>query len=511
MQGNSVIGDMPGLTKRCGLIIGLIFAAAVIILLATVFWVGYQGSDDGSYIDGALAWYYNFPHIGHSHWDLRYPVLFAIDAGFLIFGINEFAVGVSMLMYLFGLVAVSVWLLQRWFSVVESLIFIVIFCAMPGVTVAATFANADIPELFYVVASVALYCAALESTHSRSLLFAAGLAAGLAFATRETTLGLIAAYGLLFLFRPGVKRAHFFLIAFGFVLMLSLEWLYYGITVGHPLWRYTLDVQHGKVDRSAVLPAGQALDLEGNLGGALSPLLMFFASQKYALIFYSMLGFTPLLLRSSWNRRQQDVLIATAALFVGWAGHVLLNGSLLLLVPRYFLVTAWVASILTAIGLGRLWTARPRLTGGVLLALLLSDAACLYVENLSPNQASRAAITVALENHEPVYTDSLTRRRGRFIAQNSGIAHYIIAAKPPPGSRYVLAIDNLSRCRDANCEADRAVLTDIPHWKEIKRIVPAPRAVAILLESLNVRQLIPGDIYKKLVRPNSGVVVYRVE
>ena len=93
-----------------------LISAMMIGVLGTLFWVGYQGTDDGSYVDAALAWYRHFPQIGHSHWDLRYPIIFALDIGFAIFGVNEVAVGMTMLAYLFAVVVVSIWLLQRWFG-----------------------------------------------------------------------------------------------------------------------------------------------------------------------------------------------------------------------------------------------------------------------------------------------------------------------------------------------------------------------------------------------------------
>ncbi|HEY3911019.1 MAG TPA: hypothetical protein VGM07_14155 [Stellaceae bacterium] len=496
-----------------GFALALVVAAAVIAVLGTVFWVGYQGSDDGSYIDAALAWYRHFPQVGHTHWDVRYPIIFALDAGFWIFGVRELAVGMAMLAYLFALVAVSIWMLQRWFGVSESLIFVVIFCAMPGVIVISTYANDDVTELFYVVTSFALYCAAYESSRPRLLLVCAGLAAGLAFMTRETTAGLILAYGLLFLLRPGLKRTDYFFMGFGFAILMLAEMAYYTIEIGNPLWRFTIDAHADTVNRAGAIQPGQVIDREGNLhvgGSIVSSLLVFLASQKYAAVFYGMLCLIPLLVRSGWNNMQRSFLVAAGALFIAWAGFIILNVSLLYLVPRYFLVTAWVAAILVAIGLVRLWRGRPRLAGALLAVLLVSDAACLYVEDTDPIQASRAAIAVALQSHEPVYTDPITRRRGRFLAQVAGVADDIIAAKPKPGSLYVLAPDNLARCYDPDCAAYLAQPISTRGMKKIEQITPPPRAIGALLDKLKLTQLIPKQIRRKLIQPNSGVTVYRV-
>lgn len=499
------------LSRRNALLISCAIAALVIAVLGSIFWVGYQGADDSAYIDGALDWYRHFPFVGGSHWDLRYPVILAIDAGFWLFGIREFSVGVVMLAYLFGLVAISIWMLQRWFGLAESLVFIVLFCAMPGIIVVATYANADVTEVFFVAFSLACYCTAFESRHRRWLLICAGFAAGLGFATRETTIGLIAAYGLLFLVRPGIKRSEYVLIGLGFAAVIFLEMAYFQFEVGNPFWRFTLDVHHDSVDRSTVLGPGQVLDNQGNLGGWMSAILIFLVSQKYALIFYAMLGAIPLFLRRAWNQVQLAFLFAAGALFIGWAGHVLLNVWLLYLVPRYFVATAWVAALFAAIGLVQLWNGRPRLAGFIAILMLIADALCLYVENTEPIQASRAAINVTLQRHEPVYTDALTRYRGRFLAQTLGVGDQIMVGNPKPGSLYVLSRENRTQCRLRNCDADRANLNEIGHWKEIERIVPQPRVIGKLLDSLKLTQLIPGDIRRKLVEPNPGVVVYRVE
>src|SRR5436190_1813741 len=96
-----------GLSARSGLILSLVVALGVIAALGLFFWVGYMGTDDSAYVDGALSWYRHFPYVGRSHWEVRYPILFMIDFGFAVFGINEPAIGISMLIYLFGIVALS--------------------------------------------------------------------------------------------------------------------------------------------------------------------------------------------------------------------------------------------------------------------------------------------------------------------------------------------------------------------------------------------------------------------
>ena len=508
--------EISRLSRRSAFAIALLIAAAIVAILGSLRWVGYQGTDDGQYVDAALAWYHRVPQIDRSTWTwgLRYPVIFAIDTAFWLFGVNVFAVGAAMLAYLFALVAVSIWMLQRWFGFVESVIFAIIFCGMPGVIVLATIANDDITELFYVAASVACFCAAFDSTYRRYLLVAAGIAAGLAFAVRETTAGLIIAYGLLFLFRPGIRRSDYFLIGAGFVIVILAEMAYFTIETGNPLWRFMLDFsREPNLNRAVALAPKHFIDREGNLGiggPAGTEFFMFFFSQKYALIFYAMLGVVPGLARSAWTSSQKTVLIVLGTLFIAWAGFVIGNVKLLDLVPRFIVVTAWVAAMLAAIGLARLRRNHLGLVVLSLLALIMSEAVCLYLENTDPSQASFAAIDLALQTHDPVYTNTATKLRGRFVAQIDGVADKIRIGKPTPGSLYVLAPDDLKRCDYGGCDADRAVLSGFNHWKEIERIVPRPRAIGSLLDMIGVTHLIPPEFRKKIVQPNSGVVIYRV-
>ena len=112
--------------------------------------------------------------------------------------------------------------------------------------------------------------------------------------------------------------------------------------------------------------------------------------------------------------------------------------------------------------------------------------------------------------HEPVYTDVVTRVRGRFIAQTLGVGDQVLVGDPKPNSLYVLSNDNRSQCQMRNCEADRADISRRGQWEEIERITPSPRAIGLILDKLDLAQLIPRDIRKKLIAPNSGVIVYRI-
>lgn len=491
-------------------------AAVTIAFLGAAFWVGYQGTDDGSYIDAALTWRDHFPLVGRSHWELRYPVIVVLDTAFWMFGVNVAAVGASMLACLFAVVALSIWILQRWFGAWESVIFVAIFCTLPGALVLSTVANADVPELFLVVASLAFYFSACRSFHSKWLLLGAGIAAGLAFATRETSIGLMIAYAILFVFVPGIPRRDYLFLASGFLAVVGLEMCYFFVQTGNPLWRFTLDVHHDSVDRSTALQVGKVIDREGNfsvggpMGKFVAPVLVFLVTQKYGLVYYALLGSLAFLLCRAWTNRQTFILVTLGIVFLAWAGFVILNTGLLYLVPRYFLVNAWIASFVSAIALARLFETRTRLAAAILTTLLAASTVCLWVENTDPNRPSRVAVELAATSGKTVYTDAVTRRRGRFIAQLRGVTGRIRDGHPAVGTLYVLVPENLSRCESEHCSSYVPDRSTILRWRAVAQTAPSPPILGRALENSGLARIIPDQIFRKIARPGSDVFVYQV-
>jgi len=489
--------------------------------LGALFWVGYTGTDDGSYVDAALGWLHHFPYVGDSHWAVRYPVVLTAAAGMALLGERTLAAGLPFLLALLATALITVRLMGRRLGAAEAGAFACLFLTMPGSIVLATIASADIVELFLVVASLALYLAAEAAGRGRwALLLGAGACAGLAFLARETTVALVLAYGVLFLVRPAVPRGEFVLLGAGFCLVVLAETAFHGIATGDPLYRWRLDTTHDVVNRAAeaarTAAAGNVIDREGNLslgGPLLDSLLLFLVSQKYGLAFYlGALGSVPVLRGLRTRGHAWSLLVAVLVLGACWCVFVVAAQQVLFLVPRYVLVGAWAACVLGGALLGRWWREGRRvLAGSLFLAALAANAACLLVENTDPIQASKAALAdAARTDGEPVWTDPLTARRGRFLREIEGLDGRLRAGPPPAGALFAYAPGNVAQCAaSAECGNTARPYTPRPGWVELGRDVPAPKPLGVLLQRMGLP--LPRQLWQKIAQPNAGVILYRTE
>ncbi len=171
---------------------------AVIVLSGTIVLadpVGYIGGrwDDGRYLEAALEWVRAGPVLGHDHWALRWPVVATAAVSINMFGLSP----VSLMLP--GLVAFSL-LLAITFAGVrlvtgDRTAAIVSALAVTTAIVtasAATRLTADLPEtLSWCAALWSLVAATRQSGRAQAAwLLATGISCGLAWAVRETALGL---------------------------------------------------------------------------------------------------------------------------------------------------------------------------------------------------------------------------------------------------------------------------------------------------------------------------------
>jgi 4-amino-4-deoxy-L-arabinose transferase-like glycosyltransferase len=501
--------------------IPMLVSVVLALGLGALFWVGYTGTDDGTYVDAALGWLRHAPYVGDSHWAVRYPVVLTAAAGMALLGERTLAVGLPFLLALLGTALITVRLMARRLGVAEASAFACLFLTMPGSLVLATLASADVMELFLVVASLAFYLAAEDAGRQRwALLLGAGLCAGLAVLVRETTAALVLAYGVLFLIRPAVPRRQFALIGAGLCLVVLAEILVQGIATGDPLYRWQLDSTHDVVNRAVqaarTAAAGHVIDKEGNLslgGPFLDTLLMFLVSQKYGLAFYlGALGSVQVLRSRGVRGAARSLLVAVLVLGVCWCAFVVANQNLLYLIPRYVLVGAWAACVLGGALLGHWWSeGRRALAGALFLAALAANGACLLVENTDPIQASKAALAAAARaGGEPVWTDPLTARRGRFLREVEGLDGRLRAGPPPPGALFAYAPGNVAQCAASpECGNMAQPYTPHPGWVELGRDIPAPKLFGALLQRTGLP--LPPQLWRKIVQPNAGVILYRTD
>lgn len=231
--------------KDCPPILTVSVVLATVGLLALT-WIGYRGyADDILTIRGAQMWLDSFPYLGQTHWELRHPYVWGVASGIGVLGISEF----SVIAVNYAAMLVVVWLLWsalcRWLGSIGAVVGAVLLLSTPAFVFAGSTVTPGIVELMFVLISVLSYLRAAElaGRDQSRWLFMSGIALGLAFLVRETTLGLVAAFGVLFLLGNGIARPRYLAIAAGFTIVVALEVSAIWLATGDPFYRYKIDME----------------------------------------------------------------------------------------------------------------------------------------------------------------------------------------------------------------------------------------------------------------------------
>jgi 4-amino-4-deoxy-L-arabinose transferase-like glycosyltransferase len=513
-------GTTPPSTEIAGV-------AAMAVIAASVLrwrWVGYQGHDDSYYAAAALDWAQHFPALGADHWALRYPLVLPTAVLFALLGPSIPALAAVNMVAYAGFLAMNYLAVRHWFGRGAAVAISVIGILLPEFPVQATYANPDLLEMALTTGSFWALMLARERGGAWRPLLLSGVLAGLGFLTRETSLLLVALYGLLFLFRPGMPRSRYLLIALGFLAVVGAETAYFVARTGDPLYRTRLSANHDVVVRSEKLTdaerAGRALDSEGVLASSpyLQPFVALFISQKYGLLFYLAIpAYALLLIRRSITARQRSVVDCAALGALVAFLFVALNGEVLYVVPRYFMVAAALAAVPVAV-LAANWFAQGGVTralailGG--LAFVLSSLLMLDLENTDPMFAEQHIVAFVSSSDVPVHVNPITAGRLEFLLLVRGLRDRITEDPPMAGSLVATEDGVVRTCLAAHppCQPHEPMAPFVPgpNWKQVARWEPPRRSIAGLLTLIGLEHSVPPDIWKKIAQPGAAAVVYRV-
>src|SRR4030095_15194060 len=163
-------------------------AIAVFALLNFYLWgIWYIESDDAAYILAAREWNDQFPYVSNFWWGLRHPTVLPISLSLQLFGDNEISVAVPTIIYSLGIVLVTYFLVKSFTDRLTGILASVIVAASPALTELSTTPNVDPCELFFVATSLLTFFYASLRNANAILFVIAGIAAGLAFVSREST------------------------------------------------------------------------------------------------------------------------------------------------------------------------------------------------------------------------------------------------------------------------------------------------------------------------------------
>ena len=209
----------------------------LLVLVLRFSWIGFLASDDWSYLNAAKGWVEQSPYVGHNHWALRHTLVLLLALVVRGFSVTEFNLTLPTLSYFCAVLVLTYCVIRQLFGRTSAVVTTGLVILTPLFAEQATIAGVDIVEMFFVLLSLWLFYRATLSGQPRPLLLATGIAAGLAWLSRETTIGLLAFYGLLFLLGKYFPRRLYWLMAAGMLAVLVGELLYFYAIAGEPFHR----------------------------------------------------------------------------------------------------------------------------------------------------------------------------------------------------------------------------------------------------------------------------------
>lgn len=337
-----------------------------------------------------------------------------------------------------------------------------------------------------------------------------GVAAGCAWLTRETTIALLATYGLLFLAGWGMPRRRYWLIVAGFAAVLIAEAAFMYAMTGNPLHRYVklLSARQGFSYRGEM--QGELFDGIGNvhLSRWLDPLLALYVNHEFGLLFFVLVPAVVWLFR----RPPLPPSMLTAVRLLGMLGGLWFLASAAMLAnmhPRYFTVTAYCAAVICALWICYgLWPNRRWLAIGATAVLILGGLASIYVDNRNPLMGERALKDLLAVEQGVVHTDPETARRAGFLLGIAGLEQRVSTERPVRGDIYYY---NPNRERDIKSSGkDPRDYMPQAGWTLIWQQQEQERFSGIVLRKLGLADKLHPSLFRRLSQPNRPVSAYRV-
>lgn len=496
-------------------------ALLFVVLIGTLSfsWVGLILSDDVLYADSARAWLEQpFPFIGHSHWSLRHTFVLPVAASFALFGENEWSLTGVTTVYFVLLLMVTYRLIADSFSPGAAVWSVIVLICTPLFAVNSTIAGADITELFFIILALYLFHQGTRHGPSPARLFAAGVALGLAFWTRETAVGALPLFVLLFLIGYRVPRRYYWISAAGFATMILAEWIFYWIATGDPFYRIMIDMGF---KTTTVSPISLHLRDKGGTGNLyssysqlLDPILAILVNQEFGLLFYLLL---PASIWIAWSKKLEATQRSLAAMMAGLALLWFLVISYVLTIrdlPRYYSVSAYATGVVAGLWLHHLFTHYARKSAIVLTAMLFGTFFLgLYVENKIPIFADRTYAQLTAQASETLHTDPMTFNRSRFLRHPQTATERASKEDTPPGGLYFYNPNRVDQSYVPGLTLQSAYYrkyTPSPDWLLVERIQPPRMWSGIVLEFLGMDQRLPEKVVKRLNFPVKSVAIYRL-
>jgi hypothetical protein len=509
-DGERCVDDL--LPPDRGTLLDLVLIGGFAVFVLLLSGIGSTGSDDSGYIMAAREWLRHPPLIGHFFGDLRHPTILPVSLSILLFGDSEATVAIPSFSYALGSVLVIYAFMRALTDRATAILASVLFAASPLLGELSTTVGVDSCELFFLLLSLFTFLYATSRHGGAGLYMIAGLAAGLAFLSRESSIELLLFYGALFLVGFGGRRHFYWVMAAGFLAVFGSEMLLYLFATGDPLYRLKL-----------VAAASQMPDPQGTVGvvdfhavrifsfsPAIDPLLLVLAHPKFALIFWAApcaLVWTVVAGGRAGPARlaRHFLLFGTLSFFV--AAFVLGH---LALIPRYFLVSVSAVTIAVAIWIRHgLWPRHRQAAVAAVAILLASGLVGALISNKSPLFAERVLASLASRSAEPIHTDVETTFRGRNLFGWAAAADRVAAEPPKPGDLFFYNPKYFGTRNPRTASVNWAMYAPKPSWTEIEQFAEPQRPILVVLHRLGFDKHLPPALVDRMSSPPAAVL-YRM-
>ena len=475
------------------LVVGL---TVVFLVLLCSGGIWYLGSDDVTYWSGGQGWLQHFPFVG-GHGSVRETLAIPLAASAAIFGNTLLAMVLPTAVYAVALVTLMVGWTLRDSGFTAALLGGLFLVTNPLLLIWSSVAGVDVAETFFVVASLYAFSTAAQKGGDWPRLLAAGALAGLGVLTRETTVFLLATYGVMFLAGFGLPRRWYWVMAIGWILVVGAELGYFYCMTGDAMYRWQISLHHDStINRWIDQGGGTPL-----LNPVIDPFLALFTSHSFGLLFW--IGI-PLgawqLAKPAPNRTERQQVRILLWVVITWFLLAAASFTLLPLLPRYFMVSTVGAAMLTGIAVARLYASRfSRLAVGLAILLVAINLFSYAAENRDQMFAEWTLVDTAAAQPGIVHTDDVTARRAGLLLQWRGLSDRVSTADPQPGD---LVLVNLLLGRLPPAAA---------HWTLVESREPLPSWVASAVRAVLPPRAVQWTVLQKLVGPHPGIVLYRVQ
>jgi 4-amino-4-deoxy-L-arabinose transferase-like glycosyltransferase len=486
------------------------------LALVSFGWTGFLGSDDAAYAAAGLQWISHFPYLGQDHWALRHTLVLQIALAFKFLGVGELSLSLPSIVGTFLIALIFYAAFSHRIGAGKAALLTTLMMSVPLVTLSSSTADIDIQECLFCVLSVLSFDHAIRKDRVWYLLLA-GVAAGLAFVSRETSVALILFYGILFLIGYRMPRQYYFIMGAAFFTVIGSEMLFYLVN-GRSLF-YRLDISHRAVHGSvnpvnrAAQNTGSLFDSAGNItiGAIFDPVLMMLFNHNFGIIFWLFVPATIWVFRDKHlNAELRQLLLILSGLSLTWFVFISIN-SWLYLIARYMYVSAVCAAVVVGTWLlVKLRPSRPLLAAVLLSGVLLGNLAGIYFDNKNFRFPERALVRLARQEDAVIYTDPETSLRAGFLLRVDGVSDRVSEDPVPPGGLFYYVPANVEHLRAVIRVFNQADYRPRQNYRLIATFDPGRRLIVRVLDSLKLTSMIPTPILEKLDPHHEAGFLYRV-